>query len=577
MQNTAEDDLQPYKGHHGPVHRRLRDTQRCQHNRYGKTTYSLHAAHVNNSDVGRVVDVYHKMAEVGNFYYMKRNVDLRFQRVYNPERTLSVVEPGHRGSCEETKGVRVRVQDMASHNQCVFAANAGYFNTHTGKCLGNIVSDGRLVQDSGGIQNVHFGITKQGQIFTGYLSEIELVTLQFKQLVGGVVWLLRDGEIYVDESRNIECPDTEETGPLDRFISVVSARTAVGHDAQGHVLMVQLDGKTNKQGVNLRELAALLKDLGFVNAINLDGGGSTTSVVNGTVVNYPSDKCVNSSWNCARPVSTVLCVHSAQCAPDPRCSHRGQCQSGRCLCRLPWTGESCHVLACPHDCSGHGVCLEAGCACEGGWKGDDCSQRCGEGTHGVNCSRACLCLNNATCRPDSGACGCPPGFVGRHCEAKCKSGWYGENCGQSCLCPRQCFCHHVTGVCSNRTQDRDYLTVGQCLVTAAIEKDALVPDQTPLILQWRWIAIAASVVSIISVVISLMLAVALCKKKSPRRRRGRLRKRHLFKASGGDSMELMPLHAGDDSSGDDSTEESDEEVAVFEKRAHQSQSSSGRR
>ena len=34
-------------------------------------------------------------------------------------------------------------------------------------CAGNIVSDGRLVQDSGGIQNVHFGITKQGQLFTG--------------------------------------------------------------------------------------------------------------------------------------------------------------------------------------------------------------------------------------------------------------------------------------------------------------------------------------------------------------------------------------------------------------------------
>ena len=29
------------------------------------------------------------------------------------------------------------------------------------------MSEGRLVQDSGGIQNVHFGITKQGHLFTG--------------------------------------------------------------------------------------------------------------------------------------------------------------------------------------------------------------------------------------------------------------------------------------------------------------------------------------------------------------------------------------------------------------------------
>lgn len=41
--------------------------------------------------------------------------------------------------------------------------------------------------------------------------------------------------------------------------------------------------------VNLLELAQIMKDHGAVNAINLDGGGSATFAVNGTVVNYPSD------------------------------------------------------------------------------------------------------------------------------------------------------------------------------------------------------------------------------------------------------------------------------------------------
>ena len=35
---------------------------------------------------------------------------------------------------------------------------------------GNIVSDGRLVQDSGGIQNAHFGITNSGDIYTGWVT-----------------------------------------------------------------------------------------------------------------------------------------------------------------------------------------------------------------------------------------------------------------------------------------------------------------------------------------------------------------------------------------------------------------------
>jgi hypothetical protein len=41
--------------------------------------------------------------------------------------------------------------------------------------------------------------------------------------------------------------------------------------------------------MNLYEFAELLISLGVVNAINLDGGGSATMVVNGTLINYPSD------------------------------------------------------------------------------------------------------------------------------------------------------------------------------------------------------------------------------------------------------------------------------------------------
>jgi exopolysaccharide biosynthesis protein len=42
--------------------------------------------------------------------------------------------------------------------------------------------------------------------------------------------------------------------------------------------------------MNLYTFANYLKKLGLVNAINLDGGGSATFVINGTTVNYPSDK-----------------------------------------------------------------------------------------------------------------------------------------------------------------------------------------------------------------------------------------------------------------------------------------------
>ena len=54
--------------------------------------------------------------------------------------------------------------------------------------------------------------------------------------------------------------------------------------------MVTVDGRSAKSvGVTLEELAALMKELGAAHAMNFDGGGSTTMVVRGKVVNSTSD------------------------------------------------------------------------------------------------------------------------------------------------------------------------------------------------------------------------------------------------------------------------------------------------
>ena len=42
--------------------------------------------------------------------------------------------------------------------------------------------------------------------------------------------------------------------------------------------------------INLTEAVKLLQSFGVTNAINLDGGGSSTFVINSTVVNYPGDE-----------------------------------------------------------------------------------------------------------------------------------------------------------------------------------------------------------------------------------------------------------------------------------------------
>ena len=68
-------------------------------------------------------------------------------------------------------------------------------------------------------------------------------------------------------------------------------RTAIGVTATGRILLVVIDGRRPRwsRGATLGELRSILRDLGAVDALNLDGGGSSEMVVKGEVVNRPSD------------------------------------------------------------------------------------------------------------------------------------------------------------------------------------------------------------------------------------------------------------------------------------------------
>jgi hypothetical protein len=81
-------------------------------------------------------------------------------------------------------------------------------------------------------------------------------------------------------------------------------RTIIGADRAGDVWLVTVDGRQPgySVGMTLVEAQRLALSLGLVDALNLDGGGSTTMVVEGQVVNRPSDPLG------ARSVSDVLLV-----------------------------------------------------------------------------------------------------------------------------------------------------------------------------------------------------------------------------------------------------------------------------
>lgn len=103
-----------------------------------------------------------------------------------------------------------------------------------------------------------------------------------EDIVGGVPQLIKNGKIEVT---------WEKERSSRSFADTRHPRTAVARLKDGKFLMITVDGRTETSaGIGLDDLAKYLLELGAVDAMNLDGGGSTTMYVNGKVVNKPSDK-----------------------------------------------------------------------------------------------------------------------------------------------------------------------------------------------------------------------------------------------------------------------------------------------
>jgi len=72
-------------------------------------------------------------------------------------------------------------------------------------------------------------------------------------------------------------------------VSKIHPRTAAGYRKNGDLVLLIVDGRQlNSRGVDLMELAIIMRDLDCVEAINLDGGGSSAMVVDGKLINRPS-------------------------------------------------------------------------------------------------------------------------------------------------------------------------------------------------------------------------------------------------------------------------------------------------
>jgi len=208
--------------------------------------------------------------------------------------TVSDLEPARHDGC-------ATVADTGEALGALAGVNAGFFDTGTGDCpaLDLIKANGVLINTNQIDDPQRSMGWNEGEAPSFAWIAAGVDWPEVENAVGGHPSLVIDGAVDVE-------PDTGTS-----FYTSRHPRTAAALDGTGRLLLVTVDGRTDAgDGMTTDELAGFLIDeLGAVEAINFDGGGSTTMWVddcwvNG-VVNSPSDNGLDDHWG-SRQVSDGL-------------------------------------------------------------------------------------------------------------------------------------------------------------------------------------------------------------------------------------------------------------------------------
>ena len=183
--------------------------------------------------------------------------------------------------------------DMAEENNAVLAINGDYYGARQS---GYVIRNG-VVYRSQGSNGEDMVIAKDGSL--SFISESDTTT---DSLMQKQAWqVLSFGPVLV-ENGEVAVSENDEVG----MAMASNPRTAIGTVAKNHYLFVVSDGRTSESaGLSLYELANFMKSLGATNVYNLDGGGSSTMVFQGEVVNNPT---TNGNKISERAVSDILYI-----------------------------------------------------------------------------------------------------------------------------------------------------------------------------------------------------------------------------------------------------------------------------
>ncbi|HOP01264.1 MAG TPA: phosphodiester glycosidase family protein [Flexilinea sp.] len=175
------------------------------------------------------------------------------------------------------RNITENTSTIAEANNAILAINGDYYGAQT---KGYVLKNGVLYRESasGNKEDLVIWVDGSFEIITeGEVTAQTLAEDGALQVLSFGPALIMDGAIVVSEN--------EEVGKA----KASNPRTAIGIIDELHYLFVVSDGRTStSEGLSLYQLAEFMQGLGADVAYNLDGGGSSTMVFNGEVINNPT-------------------------------------------------------------------------------------------------------------------------------------------------------------------------------------------------------------------------------------------------------------------------------------------------
>ena len=175
------------------------------------------------------------------------------------------------------RNVTEKTSEMAVENGAILAINGDYYGSQE---KGYVLRNGVLYRDIAERGQEDLVIYEDGSF--EIITEDEVTAQEL--LDRGAVQILSFGPALVTGG-DVSVTAGEEVGKARSS----NPRTAIGVIDDLHYVFVVSDGRTDEsEGLSLYQLAEFISELGAETAYNLDGGGSSSMVFNGNVINNPT-------------------------------------------------------------------------------------------------------------------------------------------------------------------------------------------------------------------------------------------------------------------------------------------------